>query len=145
MTRSFLLAVACGAALAQGGTSAPTADEIKAFYSLHEGTDMLPVSWLKALLVNGRPFYSQENLRRYGLIDDPSRPGHMIGVSGLTGCWVSIARVSCESADLQGHEDRVTEWRAEFIRRGDLQQRYVWTVAGAAGKSGCIYPVLPED
>src|ERR1700674_5678307 len=61
------------------------------FYSLHEGSDMLPASWLNVLPGKyAKTFLDPANLRQYGLLDDPYRKGKMIGISESANGMVGV-------------------------------------------------------
>src|SRR5262245_17179915 len=85
---SFLVTAFAGAALTVGSVLAadPTpvdqgADWTPAkrdrFYTLDQGSRLMPLSWIKALkLPDGSPFMA-DSLRRYGFLPNPGSPGNL--------------------------------------------------------------------
>ncbi len=70
------------AAASATGTRPLTAQEREEFYHLTEGSEVIPLAWVRALRDSstGRPFL--ENPERFGLIPDPSNPYRLpVGVT----------------------------------------------------------------
>lgn len=64
--------------------------QTKMFYTLHEGSDLLPLAWWQLLKTKeGKPF--AQNLERYGLLPEPGHPQGYIGLSVSDGNLTSGA------------------------------------------------------
>jgi hypothetical protein len=75
--------------------------KIGRFYTLHEGSDMLPLAWLQVLPVwdlnghkTGRNFLDRDNLKRYGLLDYSS-PSGAIGLSVSESGMLGVNCAAC--------------------------------------------------
>jgi len=79
--------------------SAWGATEIADFYTRDQGSRIMPLSWMRALKINGQPFLA-DSLARYGYLDNPApnAPGLPVGfVTGIDGRGRQSVGMTCSA------------------------------------------------
>jgi mono/diheme cytochrome c family protein len=78
-----------------------TEDMRRSFYCLHEGSDLLPASWLRVLPgLYAKTFLDPANLSHYGLLPDRYRPRKMIGISEGANGMIGVNCAACHVSQI---------------------------------------------
>ena len=134
---------ACGVVLATAeGVVRPvdrsrwSPSEQREFHHRTQGVNLLPLSWFQALEVadGSAPFAGAENLRRFGIIPDPTQPQGLPVGFAVQGPMVGLNCAACHTSQLsfQGRELRIEGGRGSLdieLFRGALGQALGATAA----------------